>query len=434
MRYGISLLITVVSIQLSVADDWPQWMGPKRDNIWRETGLIEKFPAGGPKILWRTKVAGGYTGPAVANGRVYLGDFVSSVDVKAEVYERTNHQGTERVLCFDEKTGKQLWAFEYPMRYTISFPNGPRVTPCVNDGRVYFLGAEGRLTCLDAEKGTLIWQKDYQKDYGAKTPLWGFAGHPFVDGDKLYAITGGDGACVVALDKKTGKEIWRALTAEQPGYSSPSIIEVGGQKQLLVFHATSINALDPETGKKIWTEPLKASSGSAIMVPILHGDYFFVGCYSQICKGMKLTAKDTKPEVLWSGKSSSGLYPVNTQPFAEGEHVYGICQDGELRCVELATGKRVWETLEPVGGKKGQCVTANIVRNGDRCILFNDMGEILFAKMSPKGYTELSRAKVIEPTGHSGGRDVVLCAPAYANKRMFVRNDKELICVSLANQ
>lgn len=432
MRYLFVSFVHIVACLSAVADDWPHWMGPKHDNVWRETGIIEKFPAGGPKVLWRTKVAGGYSGPAVANGRVYVGDFVSPVDPKIEVYERTDYKGTERVLCLDQQTGKEIWKHEYPVRYTISYPTGPRVTPCVNDGFVYFLGAEGRLSCLDAATGKLIWEKDYQKDYKSKTPLWGFAGHPFIDGDKLICITGGEGACVVALDKKTGKEIWRSLNAAGPGYSSPTIIEVGGKRLLIVFHAESVNALDPETGKKLWSELLKATSGSAIMCPILHGDYFFAGCFSQVCKGMKLTANMERPEVLWTGTRKTGLYPVNTQPFAEDGLLYGVCQDGELRCVELATGKRLWESLDPVGGKAGQCATALLVKNGGRFFLFNERGELIIANLSREGYTEIDRTKIIEPTGHTGGRDVVYCAPAFANKCMYVRNDKELICVNLA--
>ena len=122
---------------------------------------------------------------------MYVGDFVSGLDPKTETYERGKVDGTERVLCLDERTGKQLWSFEYPVRYTVSFPTGPRVTPTVDDGRVYFVGAEGRLSCLDADTGKVVWQKDFLKDYGAKTPLWGFAGHPLVDGDKLICIAGG---------------------------------------------------------------------------------------------------------------------------------------------------------------------------------------------------------------------------------------------------
>ena len=212
-------------------------MGPKRDNVWRETGILEKFPAGGPKVVWRAKVAGGYSGPAVADGKVYVGDYVSHA--RPEERGLRAHRpatGTERVLCFDEKTGKPLWTFEYPVRYTVSFPTGPRVTPTVNDGRVYFVGAEGRLSCLDADTGKLIWQKDYQKDYEAKTPLWGFAGHPFIDGDKLICITGGEGACVVAFDKKTGKELWKSAERRRAGLQhTDDRSRSAGKRQLLVF-------------------------------------------------------------------------------------------------------------------------------------------------------------------------------------------------------
>lgn len=413
-------------------DDWPQWMGPKRDNVWRETGILDAFPAGGPKVVWRAKVAGGYSGPAVANGRVYVGDYVSDADPKTEVYERTNHVGTERVLCFEEPTGKLLWKHEYPCRYTISFPNGPRTTATVHDGRVYFLGAEGNLSCLDAETGKLLWGKDYKVDYKAKTPLWGCAGHPFIDGDILYCITGGEGACVVALDRKTGKELWRKLSPTQPGYSTPTIIEAAGKRQLLVQHADAVVALDPASGAFLWTSPLRMTGGSSIMTPVKAGDILFVSGYSHVGKALKLKADKPGADDLWTGTTKTGLYPVNCQPHVEGDLVYGICQNGELRCVDLKTGKRLWETLDPVGGKAGECTTAIMVKNGDRFFLFTEKGEIRIAKLSPKGYEELGRAKVIDPTGTCGGRDVVFNAPAYANKCMYVRNDKELICVSLA--
>ena len=425
-----TLLILLACPLFLLADDWPHYLGPTRNNHWRETGLIEKFPDGGPKVVWRAKIEGGYSGPAVAGGRVYVGDFVSGADPKAEVYERTNQNGTERLLCFDQKTGKQIWSTNHGCRYSISFPNGPRTTPCVDGDYVYFLGAEGYLTCVDANRGMGLWSKDFKKDFGAKTPLWGFAGHPFVDGDKVFCITGGDGACVVALDKKTGDVRWKKLTAAEPGYSSPSIIEVEGRRQLIVWHAESVNALDPKTGEKLWSVPLKASTGSAIMVPVTHGNLMFVGGFSHVCKGIKLTKSGG--EGTWTGDRKTGLYPVNSQPIVEDGLMYGVCQNGELRCVEMATGKRHWETLDHLNGKGGQCATAFLIKNGNRYFLFNDRGEIIIARLSAKGYEEISRAKVIEPTGHTGGRDVVFCAPACADKCMFIRNDKELICVSLA--
>ena len=180
--------------------------------------------------------------------------------------------------------------------------------------------------------------------------------------------------------------------------------------------------------------PIKATNGAAIMSPVRDGDYLFAGAFQTVCKGMKLTADKPGAEVVWTGDKKTGAYPVNGQPFAENGYLYANCQDGELRCVELATGKRLWETLEPLGGKGGQCATVMLVKNGDRFFLFTDRGELCIARLSPKGYEEVDRAKVIEPTGRAIGRDVVLTMPAFANKWMYVRNDKELVCVSLAKE
>jgi outer membrane protein assembly factor BamB len=297
---------------------------------------------------------------------------------------------------------------------------------------VYFLGAEGNLSCLDAVTGNPVWTKDYKVDYKAKTPLWGYAQHPYLDGDTLYCMTGGEGAGVVALDAKSGNERWKALSPSEPGYGPPTIITAAGRRQLIVRHADAATALDPETGKFLWTVPMKASNGSAIMTPVTAGDILFIGGYSRVCKAMKLKSDIPGAEVLWTGVPKTGLYPVNAQPFVEGDLIYGVCQTGELRCVDLKTGKRIWESMEPVGGPPAECKTAIMVKNGDRFFLFNEKGELLIAKITPKGYEETGRAKVIDPTGTCGGRSVVFSAPAFANKCMYVRNDKELICVSLA--
>ncbi|WP_020472160.1 PQQ-binding-like beta-propeller repeat protein [Zavarzinella formosa] len=434
MRIVLTLLCSLMLTGLVSADDWPQWMGPKRDNTWRETGIIESIPKAGLKPLWKVKVAGGYAGPAVAGGKVYLADFVSSADPKQEVYERTNYKGTERLICFDAKTGKELWKYEQPATYTISFPNGPRCTPAVADGKVYALGAEGHLACLDAVTGKPLWTKDFNKDYATKTPLWGYASHPFIDGKKLICIVGGEGACVVAFDKDSGKELWKNLTAREPGYSSPGIIEAGGARQLLVWHSESVNSLDPETGKKFWSSPLKATNAGAVMVPSRDGEHLFVGGYDGVCKGFRLTTDQPGAEEIWIGDRRKGVYPVNSQPFVENGLLYGIDSKGELRCMEMATGKRLWESLEPVGGKAGQCATAFLVKNGDRFFIFNELGEILIAKLTREGYQETGRTKIIEPTGHSFGRDLMFSMPAFAEKCVFVRSDRELICVSLAKE
>jgi outer membrane protein assembly factor BamB len=163
------------------ADDWPQWLGPRRDAIWREQGLVTTFPAGGLPVKWRVPVAEGYSGPAVTGGRVYVADYVAREgEVVNGPNDRTNRLGTERLLCLDAATGRLLWKHEQDCAYSISYASGPRCTPTVADGLVYSLGAEGNLACLDAASGELRWSKDFKKDYSAPTPIWGFCGHPLV--------------------------------------------------------------------------------------------------------------------------------------------------------------------------------------------------------------------------------------------------------------
>ena len=164
----------------------------------------------------------------------------------------------ERVLCLNEADGKVLWHYEYDCPYSISYAAGPRAAPLVSDGKVYTFGAEGNLLCLDAETGRLLWSRDIKKELGVKAPTWGFAGHPLLDGNRLICLARGSGSTVVAFDKDTGKELWRALSAAEPGYSSPAIFEAGGKRQLIVFHPEAVNSLDPETGQLYWSVPFRA--------------------------------------------------------------------------------------------------------------------------------------------------------------------------------
>ena len=315
MRYHLLVPVLMLLASPAVADDWPQWLGPKRDSIWREAGIVDKFPSGGPKVLWRAPISGGFTGPAVANGRVYVADYLTEGDVKKEVYERTNFTGKERIHCLDAKTGEQVWKYEYDCKYTVSYPIGPRCTPTVHDGKVYFLGTEGNLTCLDAAKGTVVWAKDFKKDYGAKTAIWGYASHPLVDGNKLICVVGGEGSVVVAFDKDTGKEIWKSLSAKEQGYCPPTMIEAGGTKQLLVWHATAINGLDPDTGKKFWSVPVEAAYMMSVMTPRKDGDLLYVGGEGANGVMIKLAADKPEAKEAWRGTKKNSLYPISMTPF-----------------------------------------------------------------------------------------------------------------------
>ena len=222
----------------ALADDWPQWLGAKRDGVWRESGILKEFPDDGPKVNWRVPIGGGYAGPAVAKGKVYVTDRQLAKDATNpdNQFARGHIPGSERVICLDEKTGRQLWMHEYDCGYTVSYPAGPRTTPTVDGDRVYTLGAEGNLLCLNADSGKVLWQKDFKTEYGVKTPVWGFAAHPLVRGGHLICLARGDGSTVVCYDKLSGKEVWRSLTAKEPGYCPPTLIHAGGVEQLIIWH------------------------------------------------------------------------------------------------------------------------------------------------------------------------------------------------------
>lgn len=433
MPTRLAILMVLVSATVARADDWPQWMGPKRDNVWREDGLLDKFPAGGPKVLWRVPVAGGYAGPAVVAGKVYCSEYKSEKNLGEGNFERKEADGVETIFCLDEKTGKRLWEHKYPVRYTISYPGGPRCTPNVENGKVYFLGAEGNLICCEADKGAILWQKDLKADYNTKSALWGYAGHPLIDGQKLITLAGGEGSHIVALDKDTGKEIWKSQSSEEQGYSPPTIITAGGVRQLILPGPTAVKSLNPETGERYWTTPYKADSGSIIMVPLVIGDYLFIAGYNNKNLLLKLAKDKPAVEVVALNKLKHFVSPVNVQPFVQDGVVYGIDGSGEMYGVEIPSGKRLWTSTAVLkDGKTFGSGTAFIVKQADRFWFFNELGELVIGKLSPTGYDEIDRAKIIDQTGTAFGRKVVWCMPAFANKKLYVRNDKEMICVDLA--
>jgi outer membrane protein assembly factor BamB len=417
------------------ADDWPQWMGPGRDNVWRETGILKTFPESGPAVVWTTEVAGGYSGPAVAAGRVFITDYVTADNVKVDNFDRKEFSGVERVQCLDAATGKVLWTHSDNVKYSISYPAGPRCTPVVEDDRVYTLGAEGLLYCFQVSDGQVLWRRDLKADYGTTAPLWGYSAHPLIDGPRLLTLAGGTGSHVVALDKITGREIWRSLTsgAQGQGYSPPTIVEHGGRRQLILYRTDAVSAVNPETGSEYWSVPYDASNGSIIMSPVLLGDYLYVAGYSNRNLLLKLQPDQSQPEEVFRDVKDL-ISPVNVQPFLDQAVLYGFDQKGLLRALQLPEGKVLWETDKAVGGRPRGSETAFLVRHEDRFILFNEKGELVIAQLTPDGYEELSRSKVIEPSNFAFGREVVWSMPAFANRRIYLRNDKQIICLELAAQ
>jgi outer membrane protein assembly factor BamB len=430
----LSLVIAAVSAAFghrASAEDWPQWMGPGRDNVWRPVGSLAVKPNETPKQRWSAKVGSGYSGVAVVGDRVFATDFVTTENVKVDNFGRKPFSGTERVLCLNAISGDLLWKYEYPLTTTVSYPAGPRCTPVVDGDRVYSLGAEGHLACLDIASGQVLWNVELTQAYGAKSALWGYAAHPMIDGPRLLTLAGIKGNQTVALDKMTGKEIWKYGTATEQGYSPPTMIEAAGKRQLILANPNAVNSVNPETGEQYWSVPYEASNGSIIMSPIQVGEYLFVGGYSN--RNLMIQLDQTKPgaKVLWKDKAKHGMSPVNVQPMAIGSVIYGCDQSGEMMAFEVPSGKRLWETSKPVSERPQGSGTAFVVRYQDRFVLFNESGELIIAEMDAAGYRELSRVKLIKPTNNAFGREVVWCAPAFANGAIYIRNDEELLAFDL---
>src|SRR5262249_35616173 len=261
-RILVSISIGVLLCGASIrADDWPEFRGKGRLGVWNETGLLERFPGEGLKGLWRTPVKGGYTGPSVSDGRVFVTDYSPIRGLR----------GTERALALDEKTGRILWTYEWDADYAgISWAYGPRATPTVDGDRVYIVGGSGTLVALNVKTGQVLWQKNFVKEYGMHVSSWGYASAPIVDGPRLICLVGGEpNGRVMAFDKMTGQEIWRALpVVGDIGVATPTLITAGGARQLIMWDPTEVVSLDPATGKVYWQQPFKVNASMTVVTPV----------------------------------------------------------------------------------------------------------------------------------------------------------------------
>ncbi len=430
-------VVAFVAATVTHAEDWPEFRGKGRVGVWTEIGILDTFPKQGLKVLWRTPVRGGYAGPAVADGRVFVVDYI----------ETKRPKGTERALALDEKTGRILWAREWEVNYSgIQYAYGPRATPTVDGDRVYAAGADGKLFCLDVKTGAIIWKKDYVADLGAEPASWGFhwgfASAPIVDGARLIGLVGGKpNAAVVAFDKMTGKEIWRALSLKGDlGVAQPIIITAGGTRQLIIWLPTSLVSLDPATGKTYWEQATKVGASMTVATPVQSGSLLFVSSFYN--GGLMMALDDKKPAatMLWQGRSDSEiqtdtLHAVTATPAVIGDHIYGICSYGQFRCLLAKTGERLWES-QAVTQEHARWAAGQIVRHGERLFINNDRGELLIVKPSPQRYQEISRTHLIKPTTNPSNRRALVNVnwshPAYANRRIYARNDEEIISASLS--
>jgi outer membrane protein assembly factor BamB len=334
----------------------------------------------------------------------------------------------------DEITGKVLWEHSYPVTYSVSYPAGPRCTPNVDGARVYTLGAQGDLRCLDATTGELKWSRNLPQDYLTKPAIWGYAGHPLVVGDNLICIAGGSGSLVVALNKHTGQETWRALSSSGQGYSPPVLINAASTPQLIILHPDGVHSLNPSNGTEYWLVEYQATNGSVIMSPTKSGNLLYAAGYTK--KNLLMKLSDDKPDatIIWQDLPDAAVSPVNVQPFAHDDILYGFHQDGTLYGVDLKTGARLWSSLKPLQSDRPlRTGTAFIVKQEDRYWLFTEQGDLVIAKMNRAGYHEVDRVHVLAPTDVAFGRKVVWASPAFANRKVFLRNGKECICVDASS-
>jgi len=410
----------------AMAEDWPQWRGKNRDGVWREQGLVTRF--GGPdlKAEWRVPVGSGYSGPTVANGRVYLTDRV------------TDPKQQERVHCFDEKTGKARWSYAYDAAYGgVGYPDGPRAAVTVFDGRAYALGALGNLHCFDAASGKVLWSKDLNAVYQIRLPIWGIAAAPLIEGDLVILHIGGEkDACFVALDRKTGAERWRSL-GDRPAYTAPIITEQAGKRVMVCLTGDRVVGLNPQSGALYWSYPFPARNMPiAIPTPVVRGNEIFFTSFYEGSLLLRLAPDRMAVEKVWqrSGqneRNTDALHSIISTPLFLGDYIYGVDSYGELRCLDAKTGDRVW--MSDAAVPRARWATIHFVQNGDRTWMFNERGQLIIARLSPKGYEEISRAQLIQPTrgqlNERGG--VCWTHPAFANQHVLVRNDQELVCASL---
>lgn len=434
-RILISIALLIAGAITHVrADDWPEWRGLGRLGVWNETGLVDRLPASLP-VKWRIPINRGYSGPSVANGRVFV------TDARRTRGDRV----VERALALDENTGKTLWAKEWETDYSAMvdvWAIGPVATPTVDGDRVYVVGRMGDLFALNVSDGRVLWQRNYEKDFGMIVPLYGTTSAPIVDGDRLITVVGGtDNANFVAFNKLTGDEIWRGRSSDpEPGYAQPTLIEAGGVRQLIAWDPNGISGLDPATGKAYWDIPFTVQLALTIATPIRSGPYLFVATQYSGARMFKLDEHKPTATLLWSNDTSKEdtINPATSTPVIQGDYVYGLGSYGTLRCLEVATGKLVWES-QALTKEHVMYTSAYFVRNGDRYFINNDRGELVIAKLSPQGFEEISRSILITPTHPQiRRREAGLVAhwsqPAYANKHLVTRNDSEIVRVSLAKE
>jgi outer membrane protein assembly factor BamB len=422
---AITIAVAILALGLAVlcAEDWPQWRGPRRDAVWHETGLLQSFPPEGLKVLWRVPIGTGFSSPCIVAGKVYVTD--SHV---------TRTSARENVHCLNAATGQKIWTRAYDVVYPEygadpEHPFGPHATPVVADGKIYTLGRMSDLLCLDAKTGRVLWHTNLPKHYRTTEDLRGFSCSPIIESNLvIIAIAKSPQISIVAYDKDSGRQVWEALD-EIPSNSSPIAITAAGRRQIIVWAYKSVAALDPATGKILWRQLINAGPAYTVATPVWKDDRLLLS-------GLMLKLNSDQPgvSILWPEElKPSRINASDTStPLLQGGLVFSPTSKGQLLCLEAATGKQLWQADQVSESKSGASIHLTSVPSIRGTLLFTDRGDLILSHLSTTNYQEISRYHLLEPTADFGSRKMAWVPPAYANRCVFARNDKELVCASLA--
>ncbi|MDA8744001.1 PQQ-binding-like beta-propeller repeat protein [Rubripirellula amarantea] len=430
LQYLVCVVLGLGWFSFAPAEDWPQWRGVNRDAAITDTNITDQFSDQILPRRWKVDIGAGYSGPTVAAGRVYVTDR-GLPDSENEI---------ERVLCFDAKDGQLIWKHQYDSVYQIGYRAGPRAAVTVHEGKAISVGAMGHLFCFDAVTGDILWQHDLANEYGVRMPIWGIAGSPLVVSGLVIQIAAGQNdQCVMAFDLNTGERKWHSID-ERAGYSSPIVIEQAGQKVVVCYTGESVSGLDPETGNVHWRvdyPPRNMPIG--VPTPAVEGNKIFVSSFYDGSLLIEFDSKSLSAKRLWhrvgiDEKNTDALHCMISGPLIKGDFVYGVDSYGELRCLDLKTGDRVWESDQAV--KRSRWATIHTIQHGHNEIMLNDQGHLILASLTPEGYKEFDRAALIKPTKLQLNRrdGVVWSHPAIADGLVYARSDTELVCASIRKE
>jgi outer membrane protein assembly factor BamB len=404
---GLTLawMLTLTGFPHCGANDWPQFLGPSRNGVC-DTALPGQWPKEGPPLRWQKKVGSGFSGPAVSTGKLIL-------------FHRIDNK--ETIDCFDAQTGREVWTLGYPTAYRddFGFDEGPRATPAIDESRVYTYGAEGMLHCIDFQTGKKLWNFNTKTELHASKGFFGIACSPLIEGKSLFLNVGGkDGAGVVAFDKITGKVLWKT-SEDEASYSSPAVATLDGRRCALILTRGRLVGLEPSNGKLLFQFPFRPPINSSVTaaVPLIIGDKIFVSA-SYGTGAALLQIKDSSVKKIWESDGAISAHyatPVYHKGFLYGIH--GRVDPGyepNLRCVEIESGKLVWEQRLSAG---------TITLAGDELLILTERGELLRAPATSTGFKETARAQILP--------NQVRAHPALANGLFYARCKDKLVCVDL---